>query len=132
MSVHVDDMLLMTAAGPSDPLKADLKVAFEWGGWAVDDVKYCGRWFVRDPVNSTITVSQTDFIAGVGCLPPSPARARQLNEPLTASERTEFRPNIGSLQWLAGNSRPDLSAATSLLQDGNPQVRNLVDAQKLL
>ena len=45
---------------------------------------------------------------------------------------TEYQSGIGSLQWLAGQSRPDIAAATSLAQESSPTVKNLIEINKIL
>ena len=51
--------------------------------------------------------------------------------PLTREEHTEFRSCAGSLQYLAGNSRPDLSAGVSLSQRKDMTVEQLDQIYKL-
>ena len=84
-----------------------------------DDVKYLGRRIVRDPLTGKITVTQQDFIQEMESPTLSRERAGQKTEPLTAEEHGLFRSCIGDLQWIAGASRPDASAPTSLLQNGS-------------
>ena len=45
-------------------------------------------------------------------------RGSNLEEPLTQAQRAEFRSVTGCLQWVAGQSRPELSAVNSLSNHG--------------
>ena len=48
--------------------------------------------------------------------------------PLSPAQRTEFKSCIGSLQYVASNSRPDVAAVTSLCQGSNITTLNLQQA----
>ena len=64
-----------------------------------------------------ITISQSHYATDV-------IISKNKNDPETkmGTDRdamSEFRSAIGSLQWMAGTTRPDLAADTSLLQKGH-------------
>eukprot|EP00972_Heterocapsa_arctica_P029700 4374314-Heterocapsa_arctica.AAC.1 len=46
----------------------------------------------------------------------APARRSQRDDKVTVNELAELRAKIGSLSWLALNTRPDLACVTSELQ----------------
>ena len=116
--VYVDDfMMLYHESFQSDTLRE----MFRWGEW--NDIEdgfrlkgkemkahlEAGEWVVR--------ITQQEFIRGMatGKIP----RSRTQGSPLlTPQETTEFRPVAGSLQWLSGQTRPDLAAGTSLANRG--------------
>eukprot|EP00969_Alexandrium_andersonii_P232823 10279265-Alexandrium_andersonii.AAC.1 len=60
-------------------------------------------------------ISQADYVATLDLVSLKPLDDET---PLMSDRRlvTEYRSGIGSLQWVAGVSRPDVAADTSLLQ----------------
>jgi len=61
-----------------------------------------------------------------------PSTRRQGDPALQEHERTEFRSCVGSLQYLSGGSRPDVSAATSLIQKGEITLDELDAAYEVM
>jgi hypothetical protein len=60
-------------------------------------------------------------------------RKSQLEHPVTESERLALRGSVGSLQYAAINTRPDLSSKLSFLQSTiNHEIENLMEANRLL
>ncbi|CAJ1340013.1 unnamed protein product, partial [Effrenium voratum] len=94
--VHVDDFLV---AFRKDYNMDELLGMFTWGN------------------KDVIKVTQTEFIKEMEC--GSIKRGRLTAESLNAEERAEFKSVSGSLQWLGGQSRPDLCALTSLSNKGS-------------
>jgi hypothetical protein len=126
---HVDDILLAVAPwfdqGP-------IRQAFTWGDW--DSIwkaplKYVGKQLRLRPFKEKgvdqqlVVIYQQDFTLGTTTrkVMSGPSKER----PLTVPDVTEYRSCGGSLQWLSGGSRPDVSAVTSLLQRGDPQLSDL-------
>ena len=119
---HVDDMLC--AYHPRYCID-EIRQAFTWGSWDDIDsgeIKFAGRQMRRE--GNTIIVFQSDFILSTP-LRQVIAGTKSNRELQTASEYTEYRSCGGSLQWLSGQSRPDISAATSLLQTSSPELSDL-------
>ena len=58
----------------------------------------------------------------------------QLESPVNESERLALRGLVGSLQYAAINTRPDLSSKLSILQStvNHAKVENLMEANRLL
>ena len=128
MVIHVDDIMLGVA---NETLLTPLKERFAWGGWKKNDFSYCGRHIVLVPGDHA-WVRQEAFCGAICLTRPDQERRAQLDSPLTAAEKTEFQSCIGSLQWIGGNTRPAVQAATSLLQGSMPTVEALLKAQALL
>ena len=113
---HVDDALLTW----SDSFNSEtIKTMFEWGEWralnhaGVTSLTFTGREIRQDSAG-VIRVNQTKFIL-------STAQGEYdtslvLESELIGQAKTEFRSCVGSLQYLAGSTRPDLCAPTSLSQ----------------
>ena len=97
---------------------------FKWGEWTEvrQGIQFKGKNIRISKDQETkewiLTIDQENFIKGmtVGQVP----RSRSQTDPtLTAEELTEFRSCCGSLQWLAGQTRPDIIAsAVSLSSKG--------------
>ncbi len=122
---HVDDVLLTWS--PKFQITLLLE-AFEWGSWRqypeYPTLVWCGREIGPDVENARIRARQTDFISGTQ----SGLVAKQRldsDPPLSAEKRTEFKSCTGSPQYLSGNSRPDVSAPTFLIQKGDLTVEEL-------
>jgi hypothetical protein len=118
---HVDDMLL--ACSPRYPL-TELMRSFEWGtvAQAPEAITYCGKEVRVDYEQKTITVAQAEYVTALR--PRRIAAGRLLEAPdLTPEELTEYRSCVGSLQWLAGNTRPDLAAGLASRSGPSPRLR---------
>jgi len=118
--VYVDDFLIVRHE--SFPLEI-LTNMFKWGDWTEvrQGIRFKGKNIRMTKDQETkewiLTIDQEDFIKGmtIGQVP----RSRSQSDPtLTAEELTEFRSCCGSLQWLAGQTRPDIASAVSLSSKG--------------
>eukprot|EP00971_Amphidinium_carterae_P333108 6467635-Amphidinium_carterae.2 len=114
---HKDDLLLTW-----DPSCFDVdrvKTCFEWGSWknARDgELDYLGKTIAL--MSDGIVLHQHRFITNT--VKRDATRRGKAEEQLPPEELTEFRSATGVLQWLAGSTRPDLAAPTSLLQSSSP------------
>ncbi|CAJ1354878.1 unnamed protein product [Effrenium voratum] len=81
-----------------------------------------------------LKITQTKFIESI--TPGKPLRGRSPEECLKPTDMSEFRSLSGCLQWVAGQSRPDMSAVVSLSNRGAKSTvtdfKNLCDAVKEL
>ncbi|OLP93808.1 hypothetical protein AK812_SmicGene24243 [Symbiodinium microadriaticum] len=95
---------------------------------------YSGHWSprIRQHDDWTLTVDQASYIAEVPITKISLAPEEKLRD--HPEMITEFRSGIGSLQWLAGTTRGDIAADTSLLQKPPSQltVADLVEVNNVL
>ena len=118
--VHVDDFLAVYAQQFNEGILHDL---FKWG--SITKVtptcpgEYRGKEIIMEEKNGRYSylISQKAFTDAMdeGVLPKG-----RLQGPaaLSESELKDFRSLIGSLQWLSGQTRPDLAAPASLRQKG--------------
>ena len=119
MLVYVDDFLMCFHETYNISV---LKEMFKWGEWTDvrNGIKFKGKELalVQQPNGEyCVKVTQTEFIKNsiVGKL----TRERSQGAPaLTPAEMTEFRSCSGCLQWLAGQTRPDVAAGVSLANKG--------------
>ena len=113
--VYVDDFLMCFHETYDISV---LKGMFKWGEWTDvrKGIKFKGKELVlvQQPNGELcVRVTQTEFTrnSSVGKI----TRDRSHGNPLlTPAEMTEFRSCSGCLQWLAGQTRPDLAAGVSL------------------
>eukprot|EP00971_Amphidinium_carterae_P069588 1377170-Amphidinium_carterae.1 len=136
---HVDDLLL--ACSPSFPMHL-IKDSFEWGSWsecsATDatpatpaQLTFTGKQILVR-CDGSVCVCMSSYIDTLPqCEIPS-ARSRSDLKLQSGKEMQLYRSAIGSLQWMAGSARPDLSAWCSLLQQPEPDVTNLRQVSECL
>ena len=128
MIVHVDDFMAVYA----ETFNLDiLRNLFSWGSVTLVSSEkpgtYRGKEISLHQVNGKwhYQVTQRDFIQTmhVGKL----AKGRLQGDPqLTTDEVKEYRSICGSLQWLGGQTRPDVCATTSLTHRGGAaQIQDL-------
>ena len=118
--VYVDDFL---GVYRSDYNVHEVYKAFKWGAlqnFEVDKpVTFKGKQItLKQRANGRhyLHVCQKEFISGMaaGKIP----RGADLSSTLFAEQRAEFRSVTGCLQWISGQSRPELSAVNSLSNHG--------------
>ena len=135
VGVHVDDVLIAIEKSlRGENLRQKIYEKFEWGSeWSKDDFIFCGRRICLDREKQVIRLSQEHYVHDLQLIN---LRGYLDEEPLQKYPAlvTEFRSGIGSLQWLAGMSRPDVCADTSLLQRPIPEltIRDLRDVHATL
>ena len=113
LGIHVDDVICCALEGYEYHLD-EVKKAFEWGSeWERDDFIFTGRQ-IRRQDDGSFTVDQEHYVADIHLTKITLADDEKLSD--HPELITEFRSGIGSLPWMAGTTRGDLSADTSLLQ----------------
>eukprot|EP00435_Cladocopium_sp_Y103_P039387 s1919_g10.t1 len=131
LGLHVDDII--TCCLPDYEHVLDkVKESFVWGSeWEKDDFVFVGRRIQRQP-DGGFTLDQTHYVADIMLTKITKDPSEKLeNYPELV---TEFRSGIGSLQWLAGTTRGDLSAYVSLLQKRHSEltVADLIELNRVL
>ena len=113
LGVHVDDVICCVLPAGERHLE-EVKKSFEWGSaWEENDFVFTGRWMRRQD-DGRLLLDQQHYVADIHLTKISlPDDELLYNHPELV---TEFRSGIGSLQWMAGTTRGDLAADTSLLQ----------------
>ena len=118
--VHVDDLLFGGLRSTSDEVVAALNDTFPTKHLG-DLTWYMGREYRRDRKAGTLEISQTTFIRGmlerfnVSRLSPIPASPSVDLRNLDGGEESvadkPFREVVGSLLWVANQTRPDIANA---------------------
>ena len=89
---------------------------------------------VDQQANGDIVLSQKEYIQDIPSISVSKDRRNQPTAPITKDELQSFRGLIGSLQFAATNTRPDIACKLSLLQAkvSNATVADLLQGNRIL
>ena len=132
VGVHVDDGV---GAGDTvfEQAIAQLEQRYPFGSKKESDFIFTGI-HVSQKWDGSIELDQTQYIEDIPSIDIERARRQSPELPVTNEEKQALRSLIGSIQYAATNTRPDLSAKLSLLQAkiNCATIRDLGDANKLL
>ena len=132
IGMHVDDGL---CCGDEifERTLAQLEKKFPFGSKREQDFIFTGIQIQQDK-NFNIHLNQRDYILAIDAIPIDRQRRKQEDLPVTEGERQNLRGIIGSLQYAASNTRPDLSARLSFLQSkiNSATIKDLLEANRLL
>ena len=139
--LHVDDLLVCTNGDAHvESLVKQLFDRFPFGEWekvcdVPSGVSYCGKEVLVDVENGerVIKLRQRGFVDGrLELIGVDNQRKKCLDDAATPSEISDYRSVVGSLQWIASQTRPDLAFLVNQLQKrvGKLQVRDLLEANK--
>ena len=81
----------------------------------------CGSKHVQNKDTKDMVISQTEFAVKIAKVPMSPVRKKMRDDPADKAEIHAFRGVSGSIGWLAGQTRRDVSCQVSQLQQTLPQ-----------
>ena len=132
LGIHVDDLLAVVEEGDGEKVIQELCTNLVFSKWETDKFVFCGKDLVFDRAYGQVLLGQETFAKDIRVPAVPRLRRGQPDSELTAAELTELRSGRGCLQWLAGQSRPDLAAAVSLSQVPKPTVATLLNVNKLL
>ena len=132
LGIHVDDGI----GGGSEYFEEkiqQLEKKFAFGSHKISAFTFTGIE-VTQHSNYSITLSQSSYVRKIPTITLEPNRKSQPELPVTESERLSLRGLIGSLQYAAINTRPDLSSKLSFLQSpiNSAKVETLMEANKVL
>ena len=123
--LHVDDLMVATDGSVEVEKTVDMLFKrFPFGEWSLvkdnpNGVTYCGKEVnLKDDSGETVVyMKQKGFVDGrLESVPIDPDRRKTPTEPVSPEEQGNFRSVLGSLQWLATQSRPDISFLVNQLQ----------------
>ena len=85
-------------------------------------------------LNDGITIDQLHYIEKLECVPVASKRSLQSMEPLTAVEKRQYRALVGSINWAAQQTRPDLvfEIMEMSIKFKDPLVSDLLRANKCI
>ena len=132
IGVHVDDGI-----GGGDQVfhfkLKQLEAKYPFGSHRKRDMTFTGL-HIQQEANHEIFVDQKEYIQDIPSIQVPRERRADPKSPVTPHELQALRGLIGSLQYAASNTRPDLSCKLSLLQAKIPvaTVQDLLDGNKVL
>ena len=132
IGLHVDDGI---CAGDDVFLqKLDLlEKKYPFGSKKLHQFTFTGIEMTQLP-NYSIQMSQSSYVRNIQPIQLSKERREQISEPVTEDERQSLRAIVGSLQYAAVHTRPDLASRLSMLQSSinKATVDNLIFANQTL
>ena len=132
LGIHVDDGL---GGGDSyfDQQVAELEKVFAFGSKRTGAFTFTGIEISQHGDHS-ITLNQSAYVRKIPPIAIDINRKTLNDSPVTEEERLALRGLIGSLQYAATNTRPDISSRLSMLQStiNKANVENLHEANRLL
>ena len=95
--------------------------------------RFCGKEIERDDQGS-VHLHQADAIESLEYIVLEKHRRTSPNSKLTETEKSQFRALIGSLGWIARQSRPDVLVNVSMASQkmGSPVIRDILDLNKVV
>jgi hypothetical protein len=114
LGIHVDDGIGGGDKHFQQAIKA-LETKFPFGSQRQGSFTFT-RVNIHQEHNGDILLSQKDYINDIPPIDVNRDRRKNPEMPINSSELQQLRGLIGSLQYAATNSRPDLSCRLSLLQ----------------
>ena len=132
LGVHVDDGLGAGNEYFKNQIQK-LEAKFPFGEKKHKQFTFTGIEMSQLP-DKSITLSQSQYVRKINPIPIEINRKTHLDEPVTEEERLSLRAIIGSLQYAAVNTRPDIASKLSFLQSeiNKAKVSTLIEANKLL
>ena len=132
VGIHVDDGL---AAGDHQFRQciAQLERKFPFGSKKEGSFQFTGIR-IQQRADSSIELDQTKYVEDIPAIDISRDRRKNPTLEVTNDERQSLRGLVGSLQYAASNTRPDISAKLSFVQAKitTAKVQDLMDANRLL
>ena len=132
VGVHVDDGLCCGSALFQDKLKK-LAQQFPFGAHKKNNFTFTGL-SIEQHADYSITVHQQQYIKDIHPITISKDRRNNPEQVVTEAERQSLRAIVGSLQYAAVNSRPDLCSRLGWLQSrvNSAKVETLIEANRVL
>ena len=132
IGVHVDDGLFAGDSIFHEKIN-ELERKFPFGSRKRKQFVFTGLQ-INQHDDFSIHVDQTQYVKDINPIPIEKDRRKHHEEPINEQERQHFRGLIGSLQYAAVNTRPDLGSRLSVLQGkiNNGQTQDLIEGDKLL
>ena len=132
LGLHVDDGLC--AGNERFSQKIDLlEKKYPFGTKRMGQFTFTGIDMQQTP-DGTIHLSQSKYIRAIEPIKILPERRKQPDQKVTEDERQQLRALIGSIQYAAAHTRPDLSSRLSMLQSAinSATIETLVSANQAL
>ena len=134
MTVHVDDFIYAGTNKFESAIDGGILQSVEVKNHDTNSFSYLGLQVEQDPNTHEITVSQSKYVHGIKSIPVSNHRRSQKSYALNHSEYSQLRSGVGQLNWLSGQTRPDLSFSACQLSNNlkDPNVADLLFYNKIV
>ena len=132
IGVHVDDGLCCGNSVFEKKL-LQLREKYPFGSHKKTEFTFTGL-HIKQHADFGISVDQTQYVKDIAPIQLTRERRLQQDDPVTENERQSLRAVIGSLQYAAVNTRPDLCSRLGWLQSriNHAQVSTLQEANRVL
>ena len=132
LGIHVDDGLCAGDPQFNQAIQS-LQEKYPFGSQHEKEFCFTGIQMKQSP-DGSIELNQTKYIDDIPAIEIDRSRRQCGDLPVTTEEQQALRGLIGSIQYAASNTRPDLSAKLSLLQARitSACVKDLMEGNKLL
>ena len=132
VGMHVDDGLCF-GDSKFDAVLQRLEQKFPFGSKREVEFTFTGLHLKQDQ-HWNIHIDQTEYIQAIEPVHIDRNRRKDEQQEVLESERQQLRGVIGSLQYAATNSRPDIAARLSFLQSkiNSARIGDLLEANRLL
>ena len=132
IGVHVDDGLCCGNTVFEKKLM-QLQEKYPFGSHKKTEFTFTGL-HIKQHADFGISVDQTQYVKDIAPIQLTRERRLQHDDPVTENERQSLRAVIGSLQYAAVNTRPDLCSRLGWLQSriNHAQVSTLQEANRVL
>lgn len=132
LGVHVDDGLCCGTEYFAEKLRM-LEAKYPFGSRKSKEFTFTGLK-IKQASDYSITVDQTQYVRDIQSIPLSRERRQQVTANINEEEKQQLRAIIGSLQYAAINTRPDLCSRLGQLQGqiNCGTVGTLIEANKTL
>lgn len=132
VALHVDD-LVFGGSQKFNVVLQQLRDKFPFKHWKKGNGEFLGRR-LQQKSDYSIEVDQSGYSKLVEVAKISKERKKDKGQLLTDQETKQLRAIVGAANWIVGSTRPDLAAATAMLQQkiGKATVADLIEANKLV
>eukprot|EP00435_Cladocopium_sp_Y103_P005667 s2718_g1.t2 len=129
IAMATDDLL---HGGDEEHIKRmeELKTRYKMGKFQFDNGRFCGKNFNTQP-DGSVLITQEHFVQEkIAPIKLTAERRKQRYSKCNAEEIAALRGLLGSLSWLAKETRPDIAGRVALLQQTLPvpRVRDIIEA----
>ena len=134
MTVHVDDFIYAGTQEFQSSVGNDILDCFQIKSQEMTSFLYLGLDVIQDPDSFEITVGQGKYIQDLKTIQLSNIRKSQKTHALNSSEYAQFRSGVGQINWLACQTRPDISFASCQLSNNvkDPNIADVLQYNKLV
>eukprot|EP00435_Cladocopium_sp_Y103_P065475 s772_g27.t1 len=132
LGIHVDDTALGGQGAEFEAAVQKLRDRFPFRKWRIGSGEFCGAFYQQCKTTKTISMNMKSCAEKLR--PANIKKGISPDTPLDVMQTRTLRGINGSLNWLATQSRPDISAQTSISQQAfpHPKIKHLRHANNVV